>query len=296
MENNKYKSKLENKIKSGNFVITSEISPPKGTDYIDVLESLKGLKSKVDAINITDQQSSIMRMNALTMSHYIQKEGYESIFQITCRDRNRIALQSDLLGAYGLGIRNILVLTGDHPRFGDHQEAKPVFDLDSVQLLKVISDLEDGVDMVGNELNGKPTFFTGAVVNPGVTPLEPEIIKMEKKVKLGAEFFQTQGTYDVAVIEKFVSKVEHLNIPIIVGIIPLKSVSMANYINKNLAGVNIPEDYIRRLNNSSMVKKESINITVDFINKIKDLVQGVHIMPINWSGAVTKILNQLNNS
>lgn len=294
MKNGKDMSTLENKIKSNKFIITSEISPPKGTNYIEILDNLDELKGKIDAINITDQQSSIMRMSPLSMSFYVKKEGYEPIFQITCRDRNRIALQSDLLGAYSLGIRNVLVLTGDHPNFGDHPEAKPVFDLDSVQLLKIVSELERGRDMMGNQLNGKPTFYTGAVVNPGVTPLEPEIIKMEKKIEVGADFFQTQAVYDLSMLENFISKIEHLNVPIITGIIPLKSVSMGKYINKNLAGVNIPRSYIKRLEKADEVKEESINITVDFIKNVKGLVQGVHIMPINWPGAVKRILKKLD--
>lgn len=293
MVENKNTSRLENKIKCNKFVVTSEISPPKGTNFIEIFKNLKGVEG-IDAVNVTDQQSSIMRMNTLSMSYYVKKQGFEPIFQITCRDRNRIALQSDLLGVYSLGIKNVLVLTGDHPNFGDHPEAKPVFDLDSVQLLKVISDLRNGTDMVGNKLNGKPDFYVGGVVNPGVNPIEPEIIKMEKKVNVGAEFFQTQAVYELSILKSFMSKIKHLKVPVIIGIIPLKSVSMANYINDNLAGVSVPDSYIRRLEDADNIREESINITVEYIKEIRELVQGVHIMPINWPTAVKKILEKLD--
>jgi len=285
------KNSFLEKIKSGQFVVTTEVSPPKGANLESSLRYIEPFKDRVDAVNVTDQQSSIMRLGSLTMSNFLIKNGYETIYQITCRDRNRIALESDLLSASSLGIKNVLVLTGDHPTSGDHPQAKPVFDLDAVQLLKVISRLEEGFDMVGNKLDGVPEFFTGAVVNPGVNPIEPEIVKLEKKLASGAEFFQTQAVYDVEKLESFLSKIKHVNAPIVAGIIPIKSLSMAKYINDNLAGVTIPDDYIKCLDRASNLEEESINLTVKLIEDIKGMVAGVHIMPINWPGVLGKVLD-----
>ncbi|MFH1621654.1 MAG: methylenetetrahydrofolate reductase, partial [Candidatus Omnitrophota bacterium] len=181
------------KIKQGKFLVTSEIGPPKGTDIHEALEDAVLIKDKVDAINVTDLQSSVMRVGSLAICRLLTEKGIEPILQVTCRDRNRLALQSDLLSASVLGIENVLLLTGDHPTLGDHPDAKPVFDLDSVQLIQVARILESGKDMKGNDLLGSPKFCIGAVVNPGADPLEPEIIKMEKKIQAGAQFFQTQA-------------------------------------------------------------------------------------------------------
>ncbi len=288
-EKNSFKEKLE----KGQFVITTEIGPPKGVYYKTCLEDLEALKGRIDAVNVTDQQSSIMRLGSLALSHILFKEGYNPIYQVTCRDRNRIALQSDILSASVLGINNVLVLTGDYPTSGDHPEAKAVFDVDSVQLLGIISRLQEGFDMAGNKLQGKPEFFVGAAVNPGVNPIEPEIIKMEKKIRAGASFFQTQAVYDISHFRNFLDKIEHIDVPIIAGIVPLKSISMANYINENLAGVNIPLDYIDELSNADNVKNKSVELCAEFIKKLKGLVAGVHIMPINWPGVVERILDKL---
>ncbi|NQT21849.1 MAG: methylenetetrahydrofolate reductase, partial [Candidatus Omnitrophica bacterium] len=189
--------KLREKIEKKKFVITSEIGPPKGVDIEEAIQGAVLIKERVDAINVTDLQSSVMRMGSLATCHLLIDAGIEPIFQLTCRDRNRLALQSDLLSAYVLGIENVLALTGDHPALGDHPEAKPVFDLDVVTLLDAIQKLNSGLDLSGNPLKGVPNFFSGAVVNPGADPIEPEIIKMEKKVEKGVLFFQTQAVYDV---------------------------------------------------------------------------------------------------
>ncbi len=195
------------KLEAGKFVVTSEIGPPKGIETAKLLEDAELIRGRVDGINVTDLQSSVMRLGSLAVCSLLKQKGLEPIFQITCRDRNRLALQSDLLSASALGIENILVLTGDHPALGDHPEAKPVFDLDSVQLLQVAGKLQEGSDMKGNKLEGvSPKFCLGAVVNPGADPLEPQIIKMEKKIEAGAKFFQTQAIYDIKLFENFLNK------------------------------------------------------------------------------------------
>ncbi|MCD6232687.1 methylenetetrahydrofolate reductase [Candidatus Aerophobetes bacterium] len=280
------------KLNKGSFVVTSEIGPPKGTEVEKMLEEAEVLRGMVDGFNVTDLQSSVMRLGSLAVCHLLVERGLEPIFQITCRDRNRLALQSDLLSAYVLGIRNVLVLTGDHPILGDHPEAKPVFDLDSVSLLKVASTLGEGEDMKGNKLDGKPEFLLGAVVNPGADPLELQLMKMEKKIEVGAKFFQTQAIYDLRKFEEFMKKVEKYKVPILGGIVLLKSAGMAKYMNEKVAGVSVPERYIKMM--AEAKKKErpriSIQIGAELIKGIKQLCQGVHIMPLGWERYVPRLL------
>lgn len=286
-------SRLKEKLENGKFVVTSEIGPPKGTN-LEFLKEAESLRGKVDALNVTDLQSSVMRLGALATCHLLIDRGFEPVFQITCRDRNRLALQSDLLSAYVLGIKNVLCLTGDHTTLGDHPESKPVFDLDSVLLLKVASTLMEGEDMVGNELDGKPEFFLGAVVNPGYEPLELQLIKMEKKIEAGAKFFQTQAVYDLGVFEKFMKEVEKFNVPILGGIVLLKSAGMAKYMNENVAGVTVPEKYVKMM--AKAEKKErpkvSIEIAAELIKGMKNMCQGVHIMPLGWDRYVPDVLEK----
>ncbi|MCX5711173.1 MAG: methylenetetrahydrofolate reductase, partial [Candidatus Omnitrophica bacterium] len=229
---------FQEKIQANKFLVTSEIGPPKGIETKKLLEDAELIRGRVDGINVTDLQSSVMRLGSLVVCSVLKQAGFEPIFQMTCRDRNRLALQSDLLSAASLGIENVLILTGDHTTMGDHPEAKPVFDLDSVQLLQVARKLESGVDMKGNKLDGAfPKFCLGAVVNPGADPLEPQLMKMEKKIAAGAQFFQTQAVYDLKSFENFVSKTRHLKVPVMAGIVLLKSAGMARFMNKNVAGV-----------------------------------------------------------
>ena len=235
------------KIRAGKFIVTSEIGPPKGTDVKETLADADLIKGRVDAINVTDLQSSVMRVGSLAICRLLKERGIEPVFQLTCRDRNRLALQSDLLSASVLGIENVLILTGDYPTLGDHPEAKPVFDLGSVQLLKVARTLESGKDMNGNPLKGSPKFCLGAVVNPGADPLEPEIIKMEQKVEAGAGFFQTQAVYDIELFKRFVDATKHIKVPVFAGIVLLKSAGMAKVMNKNVAGVFVPDSLINEM-------------------------------------------------
>ncbi len=286
-------SKLKQAFDAGKFVITAEAGPLKGTDITEIEEVAKVLKGKVDAVNVTDQQSSIMRLGSLAVSHLLKSWGVEPIYQLTCRDRNRIALQSDLLSAAVLGIENCVALTGDLPSSGDHPQAKPVYDLDSVQLLKVMSGLNEGHDMVGNELKGKPDFFCGAVVNPGAdteASYELQIIKMEKKIAAGAKFFQTQAIYDPASFEKFIRRVEQYKVPILAGVIPLKSAGAAKFMNKNVAGINVPQSMIDRITKAEDKSKTGIEMCAEIIKQLKGMCQGVHIMAIGWEKKVPDII------
>ena len=280
------------KIRSGSFVVTSEIGPPKGIETARLLEDAELIRKRVDAINVTDLQSSVMRLGSLAVCSLLKQKEFAPIFQVTCRDRNRLALQSDILSAAALGITNILALTGDYPTLGDHPEAKPVFDLDSVQLLEVIRMLQAGTDMKGNKLDGQsPKFCVGAVVNPGADPIEPQIMKMEKKISAGAEFFQTQAIYDIRIFENFLSKVKHLKVPILAGIVLLKSAGMAKFMNKNVAGVSVPENLIKEMEITKDKIAQSVDIAARLVKELRPMCQGIHIMPIGWDKVVPRVLD-----
>jgi 5,10-methylenetetrahydrofolate reductase len=282
---------FQESLAAGKFVITSEIGPPKGTHIQEMMADAELLRGRVDAINVTDLQSSVMRLGSLAVCRLLQEKGLEPIFQVTCRDRNRLALQADLLSASVLGIKNVLALTGDYASLGDHPQAKPVFDLDSVSLLGVIKKLETGTDMVGNALQGAPKFFSGAVVNPGGNPVEAQVIKMEKKIQAGAAFFQTQAVYDVGAFEKFMKRVVQFRVPVLAGIILLKSAGMARFMNKNVAGVFVPEPLIQKMAKAEDRVKTSIEIGAELIRNLKGMCRGVHIMPIGWENKVPALLD-----
>jgi methylenetetrahydrofolate reductase (NADPH) len=284
---------LSKAIKNKKFIVTSETAPPKGTDMSQMIESAKPLIGKVDAINVTDLQSAVMRAGSLVGCYMLKQIGIDPVFQITCRDRNRLALQSELLSAYALGIKNVLALTGDHPLSGDHPQAKPVFDLDSVQLVQVAKTLTQGKDMAGNKLFGVPDFCLGAAVNPCADPIELELIKMKKKIDSGVEFFQTQAIFDIKRFEFFMKKVSKYNIPIIAGIVLLKSAKMAVYMNDNIAGIYVPDQLIKQIGQAADAQQESIEIAAGLIRGLKDICQGVHIMPIGWERLVPEVIRKL---
>ena len=285
--------KLIERFKQGMFVITCEAGPPKGIEMEQMMSELEPLRDKVDAFNVTDLQSSVMRVGSLATCRLLKDKDLEPIMQLTCRDRNRLGLQSDVLSAAVLGIDNLLCLTGDHPTMGDHPQAMPVFDLDSVQLLSAVKGLMGGKDMAGNDLEGRPPqFCLGAVVNPGAEPLEPQIIKMEKKIQAGAEFFQTQAVYEVDKFARFMKKVKHLKVPVMAGIIFLKSPGMAKFMNANVAGIHVPDELINELAGVPKEKrvKKSLEISARLITELKDLCQGVHIMSLGWERHVSTVL------
>jgi methylenetetrahydrofolate reductase (NADPH) len=284
---------LQPLFEEGKFVVTAEVGPLKGTDTTELMEAVEVLKGRVDAANVTDQQSSVMRLGSLAVCHLLKMKGLEPVLQMTCRDRNRLALQSDLLSAAVLGIENVLSITGDLPVLGDHPEAKPVYDLDSVHLLWVMNKLNEGFDMQGNELKGKPSFFTGAVVNPGAdteAARELQLIKMEKKIKAGARFFQTQAIYDPSAFAKFMKRAGKFGVPILAGIIPLKSAGMARFMNKNVSGVFVPDALIEKMTAAEDKTQMGIEIAADLVKELKDMCQGVHIMAIGWEKKVPLVL------
>jgi methylenetetrahydrofolate reductase (NADPH) len=285
---------LQPLFEAGKFVVTAEVGPLKGTDVTEIGEVAEVLRSRVNGTNVTDQQSSVMRLGSLAVCHLLKEKGLDPIFQLTCRDRNRLALQSDLLSAHVLGIENVLSITGDLPVLGDHPQAKPVYDLDAVHLLEVIKKLNEGYDMAGNELEGKTNFFPGAVVNPGSNTragFELQIIKMEKKINAGARFFQTQAIYEPEAFARFMKRVKGFKVPVLAGIIPLKSVGMARFMNKNVAGVFVPEELINKMAAAEDKTQMGLDIAADLIKELKDMCQGVHIMAIGWEKKVPAILD-----
>jgi 5,10-methylenetetrahydrofolate reductase len=252
------------------------------------------MKGYVTAINVTDLQSAVMRIGSIAVSAKLLEHGVEPVYQLTCRDRNRLALQSDLLSAWALGIENVLCLTGDHPVLGDHTEAKPVYDLDSVHLLKVASTLNQGHDMAGHALESIPAHFLGAVVTPCAEPLEPQIIKMRKKIAAGASFFQTQAVYEPDKFENFMNQIQKFKVPVMAGVVILKSAAMAEFMNANVAGIKVPESIVRELRETKKEdrKKKATEITARIIRQIRPLCQGVHIMPLGWDDLVPQVINE----
>ena len=287
-------SKLKQALESGKFVVTGEIGPPKGVDLDKCLRDAELMREHVTAINVTDLQSAVLRIGSLAVSARLVEWGFEPVYQLTCRDRKRLALQSDLLSACALGVENVLCLTGDHPILGDHTEAKPVYDLDSVQLLRVARTLNQGHDMEGHELESAPSFFLGAVVTPDAEPLEPQIIKMTKKVRAGARFFQTQAVYDPKKFENFMNKIRGFKVPIIAGIVILKSAAMARFMNANVAGISVPEAIIREMEETTKEdrKKKAVEISARIIRQVKIFCQGVHIMPLGWDELVPEVIEE----
>jgi methylenetetrahydrofolate reductase (NADPH) len=281
-------------LKSDKFVITSEIGPPKGTNIEKMLHHIDLLKDKVDALNVTDHQSSVMRFPSIGGCLAIKEQGGEPILQVTCRDRNRLALQAELLFAYTRGIRNVLCLTGDAVVVGDHKAAKGVFDLDSAQLLKTIRQMEAGKDLGDNDLDGAVEFCAGAIVTPEANPIEPQLIKFEKKVEAGAEFFQTQAIYDLDKFAKFMEYARQFPVKILAGIILLVSARMAKYMNENVPGVFVPQDLIDEL--AAAPKGEAINKGIEIAGRMISILEkesicdGVHVMAIGKEEVVPDIL------
>jgi 5,10-methylenetetrahydrofolate reductase len=287
-------SAFKKALDSGKFVVTSEVAPPKGTHLDKMAHHIDLLKDRVDAMNVTDHQSSVMRFPSLGGALLVKEMGGEPILQMTCRDRNRLALQADLLFAHQRGIRNVLCLTGDSVIFGDHKEAKGVFDLDSSQLVAAIRRMERGEDLGGNKLEGDLSFCAGAIVTPEANPLEPQLIKFEKKIEAGAEFIQTQAVYDLDHFKKFMDYARQFPVKILAGIILLTSAPMARFMNKNVAGVNVPQPLIDEMAAAPKGRAldKGVEIAGRMIRRIRDekMCDGVHIMAIGKEELVPDIM------
>ncbi len=291
-------AKYREACESGKFVISGEIGPPKGTEVNGMLHHIELLKDLVDGLNVTDNQSAVMRLGSMAVSHEIVTRGGDAIFQMTCRDRNRLALENDLLSAHFLGIRNVLCLTGDHVSVGDHKDAKEVYDFESVQLIQCVKRMNEGYDWAGNELGGATDFYIGAVVTPESDPIEPQKLKYEKKIAAGAQFFQTQAVYDMENFQRFAEYsrgvTEGKDVKLMAGLVVLTSVGMAKYMNKFVPGVFVPDDLLEEM--ASVPKEDALKKGMEICarhirfcmdNKVCD---GVHVMAIGKEEIVPDIL------
>lgn len=288
--------KISEEFKNGKFVVTAEVGPPKGIHLEETVEDAKKYLSGLTAVNVTDCQSSVMRLGSLATCKVLKDAGLNPIYQLTCRDRNRIALQSDLLSAAMFGIDNVLSLTGDYTTLGDNPQAKPVFDLDSVSLLHTMATLEGGHDLAGNELVGEaPSFCKGAVVSPCSDSVDAQLAKMERKVAAGAQFFQTQAVFDSEKYIEFYEKAKKFGVPIQLGIIIPKNAGMVKFLNANIAGISVPQAMIDELAADKERAKAGITgveIAARIIKECRPYCQGVHIMSMGWESKIPGLLEQ----
>jgi methylenetetrahydrofolate reductase (NADPH) len=279
-------------IQAGKFVVTAELNPPKGTDLQPLLASAEQLRDVVQAFNLTDSHSSRLSMTPVAAARLLVERGIEPIVQVTCRDRNRLALQADLLAASALGIRNIVCMTGDPPGAGDHPDTKAVFDLEVTGLLRAIQTLQSGKDLAGHPLNGAPAFYVGAVVNPGAPDLQRELRRMEEKVALGARFFQTQAIYDAAAFAQFMQAVRQYRVAILASLIVLRSGNMARRLHGSLPGLSIPQAVIDELDRASNPVQQGLDIASRLIRDLQGMCEGVHLITIGQERHIPQILQQ----
>jgi methylenetetrahydrofolate reductase (NADPH) len=285
-------SLLEQRLRSTNFVVTTELTPPKGIDLSELFAKADALKSIVDAVNITESPRARMAVEPKSVGHLLQDRGVEAIVQITARDRNRIAIQADLLGGCLLGIGNFLFMTGDDPKNGDHPEAKGVFDLTTVELLNAARSLRSGRDLSGNDLNGAPTMFLGATMNPGSQDLAREIDNTRRKIDAGSQFFQTQAIYDTDSLARFLDAARLGSVPLLAGVIPLKSAKMGGWLNANVPGIHVPPALLDELERAGPEGEaaKGIEIAARTIRDLRNICSGVHVMAIGWEDRIPEIL------
>ena len=283
-------SNLSDSLANNDFTLTAELNPPKGTDLRDLFDAGEALRHLVTAFNLTDSAASRMTMAPIAVAHLLRDRGIESTLQIAGRDRNRLAIQADMLAAHALGVANIVCMTGDPPSAGDHPEAKPVFDLGAEDILKAASSLASGRDLSGNSLKDGPNFYRGAVVNVAVPDLGTEIARMEKKIESGAQFFQTNAVYDPSGFEAFMKRVEEFNVPVLAGIIMLKSARQARYMTERIPGVVVPDHLTEELENAENLAETSIDITGGIVRNVAPMCQGVHIMAIGWEHRIPAVM------
>lgn len=286
---------LRRALEAKEFVVTVEVNPPKGTNTLHLLETTKALVGHVHGVNVTDNTAAVMRASSVAVSRLLYEQGHDPILQVTCRDRNRIGIQSDVLGAHILGIRNVLCLTGDSPQVGDHKDAKPVYDLDSVQLMRTIAGLNQGHDLAGQSLDGATDFFIGAAAAPGADSYEVMHQKFKAKVEAGAQFFQTQPVFCVEAFRRFSEEVQRYPCKILAGVMVLRSAKMAEYMNANIPGIDVPAEYIAQLKKTDEEAKGAevgIEIAVNLIKAIRPFCDGVHIMPGRLGDRVPEILRK----
>ena len=285
-------SQLQQKIGARTFVVTTELTPPKGIDLSELFAKADALKGFVDAVNITESPRARMAVEPKSVGHLLQDRGLEAIVQITARDRNRIAIQADLLGAALLGIGNILFMTGDDPKNGDHPEAKGVFDVTTLEMLNAARGLRSGRDLTGNDLKGTPDLFLGATANPGVADLAREVENTRRKIDAGAQFFQTQAIYDADLLARFLDAAKLDGVGLLAGIIPLKSAKMGAWLNANVPGVRVPQPILDEMERAGPEGEAAagVDIAARIIRDVRNLCAGVHVMAIGWESRIPEIL------
>lgn len=290
---NKEPRRLKEVLDQGQFAVTVEYNPPKGTNISGVLDNAKQLLGRVHGVNVTDNTAAVVRAGSLPVCRLLYEMGHDPVMQLTCRDRNRIAMQSDLLGAHMLGIRNVLCLTGDYPTVGDHKEAKPVYDLDSVQVMQLVQELNQGRDMVGNKLDGPTAFTIGAAVTPEAELVGPVLAKFEVKIKAGAQFFQTQAIYNPDLFASFMRAVRPFKAKVLAGILLLRNAKMAEFMNANIPGMSVPKDMIDELRAAGNKSEDvGVEIAVQTIKAIRPHCDGVHIMAIKGIHRLGEIITK----
>lgn len=270
--------------------MTSEVAPPLGTDLSAMRRAVETIGPHCHALNVTDNQGATLHLSSLAASRVVLEMGYEPIFQQTCRDRNRLALQSDLLAAWTLGLRNLLAVTGDDPRSGDHPHAKGVFDLDSTQLATIAAGMNGGHDMLGRELDGATDFFIGGAMFPEAEPWDIQLVRAQRKVEAGMRFFQTQAIFDMAKLERAVEALRPMGVKVIAGVLLLRSPRVIDFINRRLAGLMVPEHIADRIRGADDVAEESIALATEQVREIRQIADGVHIMSLGLDSAVGRIL------
>jgi methylenetetrahydrofolate reductase (NADPH) len=288
-------SKLEAKLRSRSFAVTTELTPPKGIDLSDLFAKAELIKPCVDAVNLTESPRARMAIEPKSVAHLLIDRGVEPIVQITARDRNRIAVQADLLGAAALGVTNFVFMTGDQPKNGDHPDAKPVFDLTTVELLSAARSLAGGRDIAGNELKGTPRLFIGATANPGASDLTKELEALRAKIDAGARFLQTQAVFDVAVVERYLEAAKLGDIALLAGIIPLKSAKMAAWLNANVPGIRVPDELLEEMGAAADAGREEqvgLDIAVRLVRGLRAVAGGVHVMALGWEAHIPHILRE----
>lgn len=285
-------SRLRDMLEAGEFVITGEVAPPKGADLATMHAAVDILAPHCHALNVTDNQGASLHLSSLAASKAILDRGIEPIFQQTCRDRNRLALQSDLLAAWSLGLENVLMVTGDDPRAGDHPNAKGVFDLDSTQLAQVAVGLNEGHDMMGHALKGGTGFYIGAAMFPEAEPWDVQLARTEQKMEAGVRFFQTQAIFDIAKLERAVEALRPLGAKLIAGVLVLKSPRVIDFINEHLAGLMVPDAIADRIRRAEDPAEEAVALARDQVREIRQIADGVHIMPLGLDKAIGRILGE----
>ncbi|HEC34475.1 MAG TPA: methylenetetrahydrofolate reductase [Chloroflexi bacterium] len=290
---------LEKVLAEGYFAVTGELGPPKGTSADFVRRKAEILRNYVDAVNVTDNQTAVVRMSSVAACAIIKQMGLDPVMQMTCRDRNRIAIQADILGAVALGIGNLLCLSGDHQKFGNHPESKNVHDIDSMQLIQIVRHMRDDARFLsGDKVSGGVEMFIGAAANPFADPFDFRPIRLEKKVRAGADFIQTQGVFDVDRFIRYMELVRerglHERVHILAGVIPMKSAGMARYMRDYVAGLSVPDELVERMENAEDAKEEGVRITLEIIEQLREIegVHGIHLMAVAWEDIVPVIVER----